>query len=112
MHHEGIGLHIKVKIDLHSSVMGVAGHRIPYRPGFKMSQSHLELAGLHLSRKDIFVYGTVVGILKSTKLLFVLGLYHDFALSRCAFALYQHCGICHMGGSRVQIKLCGVLRIL
>ena len=62
----------EIEVYLHSSVMCVAWHRVPYAARLKCGHTHLKLTALNLSRKNILADSSVVSILKTAKLLLIL----------------------------------------
>ena len=95
-----IGTHIKVHINLHTSVMGMAGHGVPVRSNLKLGKTHSQLAGLDHLGMDVLVDHSLVAILKaSAGNLTRLG---DIDLHD------RICGMCGAGGHIELRRLLGI----
>ena len=57
--------HIEIEINLHTSVVGVAGHSVPVRANLKLGKSHSELAGLNNLGVYVLIDNSLVAILKA-----------------------------------------------
>ncbi len=101
MHHESILGKIKIEVNLHPSVMGMAGHGIPYAARFQGGHSHYQLTALHLAGKNVFADNSVIGFLQTAQFHLIFILNDDHAVFRCAFPLNQHGGVGCMRGSAV-----------
>ena len=111
VHNKGILRQIKIQIHFHPSVMGVAGHGVPHTSRFQACHSHFQLAALHLSRKNIFADGPVVGLLQTSQFHLVLLFYDYHVFLRRSLTLYEHCGIRSVGRRTVDVELGGIFLI-
>ena len=57
------GAHIKIEVNLHTSVVSMAGHGVPVRANLKLGKSHCKLAGLHNLGVYVLIDNSLVAIL-------------------------------------------------
>ena len=112
VHYESILRQIKVQIYFHSAVVRMAGHRVPYTARLQLRHTHFQLAALYLTRQDVFVDRTLVGIFDRTKVFLVFFLDDHFAFPGRTFALDQYRGIRLVRRCGIDIEFCRVLCII
>ena len=111
MHDKCILGDLKVQINLHAAVMGVAGHGVPYTARFQMRHTHFQLAALYLAGKDILANGPVIGLLQTTQLLLVLLLDDHNAFLRLTIHLNENGGAGSVRRCAVDVELRGICGI-
>ena len=106
MHNKRIFWNIKIQINFHSSVMGVAWHSVPYTARLQFCHAHFQLAAFYLSRQNVFTNRSVIGLFQCSQLYLIFIFYNHNALFRCSFRLNQHRRICMVRRCAVKIEFC------